>query len=444
MKSFIKSTFGFKGKGKKSDAELIPSKRNFKIDEISANTLIDLLDANVRKKTADKTKSGIQLMLNSPVVSSMVDAFMEGTLTKEIYLKHDASTLWSVVIKILETCNPILSYDNCANLRNATELQVSTITDGLPLHHQQILGALFATIEILIHSDETCGESVASSLSNTLLWSLTPDSPETTEAFVSLVSDHRTNLPYCFTFARKVGSAHDEIPSSMWTELLQRRSAAAAAVTSTAGSSSAGEVPSAPVDGTPSSSKAGLYKPLPVQKSLQLNVIDPDDGQVPSSASKSTAPTKLSGEVVVNSGRKLSDSSIVLNKSNGSNPAKSNDSWANAGGSSNSTSQDKGRVVAAPATGYQGVEEDDEADQKEDDSIVSLRDLQEVFGSSLVSQASLEYLNVRELKEDDYADVKALMRNVKWTLSHSELAAAVNDANKNVKGKLHRFTVCVA
>eukprot|EP01032_Pedospumella_encystans_P009770 gene9770-11478_t len=65
---------------------------------------------------------------------------------------------------------------------------------------------------------------------------------------------------------------------------------------------------------------------------------------------------------------------------------------------------------------------------------LTLKDLQGVFSSSLVSAASLDFLRVNTVVADDYADTKTLSSTVKWILQAQELSDILLSASKTGVG----------
>jgi hypothetical protein len=103
---------------------------------------------------------------------------------------------------------------------------------------------------------------------------------------------------------------------------------------------------------------------------------------------------------------------IAANARSESKSSSNSNSSSNSRGSATGEAQQRAEPGGAAAGGAGGGN-------------LSIRDLQGVFSSSLVSSASLDYLSISSIMDDDYADIRTLSGAIKWILQSQQLSDAV-------------------
>jgi hypothetical protein len=188
----------------------------------------------------------------SPEIMNIVNHFRSGTINKFFLENQNINSLWSSIIKILQTSDPILSANSCISLssmnhmtmRNSPPPPTSSVgglsTSGssssltsydhsnsnypianhLPSYHQRLLGALFSASDMLIRLDSSCATTIADSVSHVLLWNSVPGSSENHAGFCSLIHNSAETFPYYYTFADRVGLLVHPIDSNEWMAIL--------------------------------------------------------------------------------------------------------------------------------------------------------------------------------------------------------------------------------
>jgi hypothetical protein len=211
MRSFIS---GFM---KKKDDKYMSMRTNMKLGTENVEPFVDLLETAVMKKL--KTPQVSLEMLDNKQTNEVIEHFTGGFSNRSSLDKNDTNVLWSAAIKIIKMSDPIFSDRNCTTLQTASGFDVSTIASYLPLHHQQLLGALFSASEMIIRIDWSSANIAADSLSSVLIWNTAPGSLNNRHAFCNLINNQRKDFPYCHAFERKLNLNMEPLKNSEWIDI---------------------------------------------------------------------------------------------------------------------------------------------------------------------------------------------------------------------------------
>ncbi|RYH22227.1 hypothetical protein EON65_19540 [archaeon] len=204
---------------KKRDDKYVGARTSMKLDSGTVIPFIDLLETAVRKKA--KSPAVSLKLLDNKQTTEVIDHFSNGFRNRISLDKNDTNVLWSAAIKIIKMSDPIFSDRNCTTLQTANAQDVSNIASFLPVHHQQLLGALLSASEMIIRIDNNSANLAADTLSSVLIWNSAPGSLMNRHAFCNLINNQRHDFPYCHSFERKLNLTVAPLSSDEWIAILE-------------------------------------------------------------------------------------------------------------------------------------------------------------------------------------------------------------------------------
>ena len=159
------------------------------IDEPASSCLIDVL-ACICSLTLHSSQLSLPLM-RIKTNDDIIDRIFDGVITKsEIESINDRNILWSCIAKVLQE-DPLF----------IGESNIITASAYLPIYLKRLMGALICTAEVLVNQDESIIYEVGKSLYDMMM-----DSGSSYSQLIVLVDEYRSLFPYCYTFARKIGT----------------------------------------------------------------------------------------------------------------------------------------------------------------------------------------------------------------------------------------------
>lgn len=200
-----------------------------RLDSTNLVAFVDILEQTVKQKMANPNI--LIEIKDNPEIMSIVNQFISGGCTKIFLEQHAMNNLWSAAMKIIHMSDPILSAKSCESLGklkhetmglpdNPVDNTNQNLTNGLPIYHQRLLGALFSASDMMIRLDAKSATAIADSVSNALIWNSAPGSSSNHRAFCNLIHNQCENFPYYYTFADRMGLLVKPIDSNEWMAIL--------------------------------------------------------------------------------------------------------------------------------------------------------------------------------------------------------------------------------
>jgi len=126
-------------------------------DEKLFTTCSDLLEI-FTKKAASETQFATEVITatNSGLMSSTnrevenVSSSLLSNMASRRYLEGTSSVvLWYALLRVIDTCQAVFSLEQCGELRDGSDDDLSLVVSGLTVYQQHFLGMVFTAIETI-------------------------------------------------------------------------------------------------------------------------------------------------------------------------------------------------------------------------------------------------------------------------------------------------------
>ena len=246
-----------------------------KSSEDYSEFIITCLEVMISKMCRDISAT-IAKSANESEVNLITQHFQTSSHSKQITFleKQTANNIWHSILRCLELMDPILPDNICQQLPGAMVDAAKVVLKDLPLHFQNLLGAIFCSLDIILDLEMSFADLLLKPLAKIIVWPFQPSSERCKDAMLSLVSQSKQLFPYYFTFSRKLSKVASIRSVDNWNALL---SASFKLVTQPLASNASVAVPSA-IETVVDVPVAAL--PDQTQNSLEDQSEEDQDGEV--------------------------------------------------------------------------------------------------------------------------------------------------------------------